>query len=124
MNRSVFALVLVSVLMSSAAQIILKLGMTSPSVSESLAAGGRWQSLFVVATNAWVIGGLALYFLSAVVWLLVLARIDVSIAYPLVGIGFIVTMLLAWLIRSEPVTVTKLLGTVFIASGVYLLARS
>ena len=123
MNRSVFALVLASVLMSAVAQIVLKGGMSSANVSHGLASASKMHAAVVVGTNPWVLCGLALYFLSAIVWLFVLARVDVSIAYPFVGMGFLVTMLLAWLIHGEPFTLAKLLGTSLIAAGVVVLAR-
>ena len=123
MNRNVFALVLLSVLMSAVAQLVLKAGMSSASVAQGLSGANKWQAAQTVGSNPWVLGGLALYFLSAVVWLLVLARVDVSIAYPLVGIGFVVTMFLAWMFHGEPITLAKVVGTSLIALGVFVLAR-
>jgi multidrug transporter EmrE-like cation transporter len=67
---------------------------------------------------------LLIYFLSAGVWLFVLARVDVSLAYPFVGLGFILTMLLGWLIRGEILSVNRVAGTALIVMGVVLLARS
>ena len=123
MNRSVLALVLSSVLMSSFAQIILKAGMSSADVLTA-SGGDRWGLARAVAFNPWVLAGLALYFASAVVWLFVLAKLDVSLAYPFVGLGFVVTMLLARLVHGEALTPTRIAATLLIAAGVLLLARS
>jgi multidrug transporter EmrE-like cation transporter len=57
-----------------------------------------------------------------VVWLFVLARLDVSIAYPFVSLGFIVTMSLGCLLFGEPFTVRKMIGTIVVMLGVYLVA--
>jgi multidrug transporter EmrE-like cation transporter len=124
MNRQVFALIVVSVFLSSAAQMLLKAGMSSLQVSNGLASNSAVQSVVSVARNPWVLVGLTVYFLSALVWLLVLARVEVSIAYPFVGMGFVVTMVLAWLIHAEPITTTKLVGTLIIAAGVMVLTRA
>ena len=67
--------------------------------------------------------GLTLYFLSAVVWLLVLSRVEVSFAYPFVGIGFILTMLLGWLAMGDTMSLARVAGTLLIAGGVVLIAR-
>ncbi len=67
-------------------------------------------------------GGLFLYGLSAVVWLFVLARLDVSVAYPFVALGFLVTMALGCLLFGEAFTVRKVLGTLIVMLGVYLVA--
>lgn len=123
MNKSVLALIVSSVLLSSLAQIVLKSGMGHPRVAESLAQGG-WSSAWSIATNPWVLGGLAIYFSSAVVWLLVLARVEVSLAYPFVGLGFVVTMLLGWWVHGDTLNLARVGGTLLIVGGVVLLARS
>ena len=68
--------------------------------------------------------GLGIYFASAAVWLLVLARVDVSLAYPFVGLGFVVTMLLAWAVHGEVLSTGRIAGTLMICAGVVVLARS
>jgi drug/metabolite transporter (DMT)-like permease len=123
MNRWMFLLVLVSVLMSASAQVVLKAGMSSPAVAASLNPAG-WHSLVVALTQPLVLVGLLMYVGSAVLWLFVLARMDVSIAYPFVGMGMVATMLLAWLVHDEPLTLAKVIGTLMISVGVVVVARS
>jgi multidrug transporter EmrE-like cation transporter len=67
---------------------------------------------------------LFVYGLSAVVWLFVLARIDVSVAYPFVSLGFVVTMVLGCLLFGEAFTIRKILGTLVVMAGVYLVAAA
>jgi len=123
MRLSTFLFILVSVAMSASAQIVLKLGMGSANIGPSLN-DRRWgEAAWLVATNPWVVSGLTLYFLSAVVWLLVLSRVEVSLAYPFVGIGFILTMLLGWLALGDSMNLTRVAGTLMIAGGVVLIAR-
>ncbi len=123
MNKYVIILIALSVLLSAFAQIALKAGMSSMSVLQALQATPGLPAFRAIATNIFVLVGLSLYFASAAVWLLVLARVDVSLAYPFVGLGFIVTMILAWLIHGEVLTLTKVAGTLLIAFGVIVLAR-
>ena len=123
MNQYLILLILCSVLLSSIAQIVLKTGMSNPSVLQAMQSQSAMQAFIAITTNVYVIGGLALYFASAAVWLLVLARVDVSFAYPFVGLGFVVTMLLAFFINGEVLSTTKIVGTLFIAIGVAIMAQ-
>jgi drug/metabolite transporter (DMT)-like permease len=124
MNKTVGLLILTNVLLTSVAQILLKGGMGSAPVVRALADGFRWSTAAVIAGNPLVLTGLTMYFLSAVVWLVVLSRVQVSLAYPFIGAGFIVTMLLAWFIHGETLTSARVAGTLLIAVGVAVLARS
>lgn len=123
MNQYLILLILCSVLLSSIAQIVLKTGMSNISVLQAMHTQSAMQAFIAIATNVYVIGGLTLYFASAAVWLLVLARVDVSFAYPFVGLGFVVTMLLAFFINGEVLSTTKIVGTLFIAIGVAIMAQ-
>lgn len=118
-----FSMILASVVSSSLAQVTLKLGMSSDRVQLAMEAGDGLSLATTVFLNLYVIVGLTLYFLAAVFWLYVLAKLDVSIAYPFVGIGFIVTMFLARFINGDPVTATKIIGTCLVSFGVVLIAR-
>jgi multidrug transporter EmrE-like cation transporter len=124
MTRSVFGLILVNVLLTSLAQVILKAGMSADAVQASLAQGARWSTALVVGSNPLVLLGLAMYFASAVIWLLILARVEVSLAYPFVGLGFVITMLLGWWIHGDTLSLMRVGGTVLIAVGVAVLAHS
>ncbi|MBI3898443.1 MAG: hypothetical protein HY308_09125 [Gammaproteobacteria bacterium] len=124
MNITLFVLILGSVALSALAQILLKLGMSSALVQHSLSSGNWYAGLVAVATNFYVIGGLALYALGAAVWLLVLAKVDVSFAYPFVGLGFILTMLLGWSLLGEGVDSSRLVGTLLVSVGVFFIAKS
>ena len=88
-------LILVSVLLAAAAQLSFKYGMMRPAMQAWLARGqADFSSWLHVPVNTAVVGGLVLYGVSTCLWLLVLARVNLSVAYPFVGLGFIATMLL------------------------------
>jgi multidrug transporter EmrE-like cation transporter len=118
MNAKILLLLLASVLLSSIAQIVLKSGLSQPHVTLALDSGSHVDAAIAIFFNMWVIIGLAVYFLAAVVWLFALARIEVSMAYPFVGVGFILTMILGKFVMGDAVTATRLLGTVLISVGV------
>jgi drug/metabolite transporter (DMT)-like permease len=124
MSPVLLLLIIASVCCSAVAQLLLKLGMSQPSVAQAIGGGAIAAIAGSVATNVWVLGGLSLYFFGAVVWLFVLARLDLSVAYPFVGLGFIVTMLLGKLVMGDVISATRLAGTLLVAGGVVLIARS
>lgn len=123
MRLGTLALILASVGMATTAQLLLKIGMGDATLRQLIEAR-RWGGLAAeLLQNAWVVIGLALYACGALVWLLVLAREELSFAYPFVGIGFIFTMLFGWWIMGDALSVQRLVGTLLIAAGVVLVAR-
>jgi drug/metabolite transporter (DMT)-like permease len=115
-------LILLSVSMSAFAQILLKTGL--PSGTRILTDSGIIPAVARVLINPWIAGGLGLYFLGAIVWLFVLARSEVSYAYPFVSFGFILTMLLGAGLLGEQVGLSRAFGTVLIVAGIICVARS
>jgi multidrug transporter EmrE-like cation transporter len=118
-------LILSGVSLSAIAQVVLKLGASGPRVQSLLAdKASPTYLLAAMAGNAYLWLGLMLYGLSALIWLLVLARVDVSFAYPFVGIGFILTMLFGAIFLSEAVGPIRILGTLLVVFGVMLVSRT
>ncbi|MET0240386.1 MAG: hypothetical protein ABW184_10875 [Sphingobium sp.] len=115
MKPLLFLMILLSVSMSAAAQLALKIG-----VGRAAGQTGILAYFF----QPLVIGGLALYGLGAILWLSVLARAPLSVAYPFVGLGFILTMFAGMLVLGEHVTPMRMGGTLLIAVGCFLVARS
>src|SRR5260364_297855 len=92
-----FACILIGVLLNASAQLLLKAG---------------------------VIAGLVCYAASLMVWIMGLSRVDVSIAYPMLSLGYVVNALLAALFFGEALTLQRSAGILIILLGVYVLARS
>ena len=115
MDRTLtFALAMLCVLLTTAAQIVLKLGVSNPAL-QTLLKSGATQSFLIRATfSPYVLGGLTLYVLSTIIWLLVLARADVSYAYPFVSIGFVLTALYAYYAMHEPMSLARIAGILLI----------
>jgi multidrug transporter EmrE-like cation transporter len=124
MTAPVFSLILLSVALSAFAQVVLKLGMSGAAVSRALAEGGAAQVAWAVAGEWRVLAGLGLYLASAAAWLFVLARLQVSAAYPFVGLGFVLTLLLGWAWLGDTLSASRIVGTLLVAAGVVLISRS
>jgi multidrug transporter EmrE-like cation transporter len=112
-----------SIAFSVAAQYSLKAGMSGQGVKEILGQPFAFRSALDVLTDKYILGGFLLYGLGAIVWLMVLSKWDVSKAYPLVGIGFILTVIVGALVGEE-VTALRVLGVIMISAGVWLVASS
>jgi multidrug transporter EmrE-like cation transporter len=123
MTFLVFVLIIISIFLSVSAQILLKNGMSSQSVTQALSSGPI-DSILSIVTNISVLSGLTAYVASVGFWLIVLSRMDVSKAYPFVGLGFILTMLFAYIFLNEPITTMKLVGTSFVFIGIILVSMS
>lgn len=125
MPPKVLLVIMISVGLSAFAQIALKAGMGSQTIQNGILTGAsRVQIVIAVAQNPYILLGLMLYGLGVVSWLVALARVDVSMAYPFMGLGFIVTMLLAVAFLGESISGLRILGTVLVTTGVVLISKS
>jgi len=118
-----FALVLLGVLLNAAAQLLLKAGTNTIGQFEFSLANAVPVGM-KVATQPHIVAGLACYVVSVVVWIMALSRVEVSVAYPMLSIGYVVNAVAAYFLFGEAVTVQRLVGIGVIVVGVYIVARS
>jgi multidrug transporter EmrE-like cation transporter len=123
LNATSLALLMTGVLLNAGAQLLLKAGTNSVGVFEfsrdNIVPVG-WK----LATEPHIIGGLTCYVISVVVWIMALSRVEVSIAYPLLSVGYVVNALAASYLFGEAVTPLRLAGIAIIILGVFIVARS
>jgi len=123
MRSADLALILTGVLLNAVAQLLLKAGARAiAGIDVSLA--NAWLLLERITLNPPIIGGLVCYAVSVVVWILALSRVDVSIAYPMLSVGYVVNAIAAWLLFGESLGATRVAGIGVIIVGVWLVARS
>jgi len=122
-NAVSLALIMMGVLLNASAQLLLKAGTNAVGHFEFSA-----QNIVPIgmklAFEPHIAGGVACYVVSVVVWILGLSRVEVSIAYPMLSIGYVLNAIAAWYLFGESLTAQKLLGIAFIIMGVFLVARS
>ncbi len=123
MRGADLALILTGVMLNAVAQLLLKAGArTLAGLPVSFADAG------VLAVRALqsgpILGGLACYVVSVAVWILALTRVPVSVAYPMLSVGYVVNALAAWALFAEQVTPQRLAGIGVIIAGCWLVARS
>ena len=117
------SLAILSICLSVAAQFTLKVGVSTEGVRLALSQPQSISALRAVLTNNHIMVGFLLYGLGAAAWLGVLAQWDVSKAYPLAGLGFVLTGAIGF-ITGEQVTLQRAAGMVMIGAGVYVVSRS
>lgn len=123
MNAISFSLVLLGVLLNAAAQLLLKAGTNAVGHFE-FHLGNLLPVGVKLALEPHILGGLACYVVSVVVWIMALSRVPVSVAYPMLSIGYVINAFVAWQWFGEALATQKLLGIGFIVVGVFLVARS
>lgn len=122
MSPLTIAAILSSLLLSAMAQVLLRKGMIG--MSPLLPPKGAIDLIGAVAGNLWLWAGLVCYGTSVAPWLFVLSRLPVSVAYPMVAIGYILTAGIGWVFLGEMVTPLRLCGIALICAGVILVAGS
>lgn len=123
MNLATFGFILTGVFLNALAQLLLKAG-TNAVGAIHLTAQNWFATGLKLATQLPIIGGLACYVISVVVWIIALSRVDVTIAYPMLSVGYIVNALGAWYFLGEAISAQRLLAIGVIIVGVVLLTRS
>ena len=123
MRLSDFSILVSGVLLNALAQLGLK---AATRVSGPLIAGdaGVWQRALnvLVVPSFWY--AMLAYGLSVIVWTVGLSRVPVSQAYPLLSLGYVINIGLAWWLLGEVPNVQRVAGIGIIVVGVVLVARS
>lgn len=119
----VLALILLDVILNVAGQLSLKYGMSQ--LGNFAISLTTLPPVFMkAATNLNVLLGLCCYGMGFLVWLIVLAKAEVSYAYPMISLGYVFTAILAKVLFGEAVTLTRMAGILITCLGVFIIARS
>lgn len=118
-KMSVLLLILVSVALGVLGQVSLKQGLTS---------SGRLElkdlisyRLLSLVKEKFVVLGIVLYISATAIWLVVLSQEEISFAYPLVALGYILVAILGKLVFNENLTFFRIIGILLIILGVYFI---
>jgi len=114
-------LILANVFLTVTAQIMLKYGMNKVGKIDSFE---NLRTLAIKAiSNPFVIGGIGIFGFTSILWLIVLSRVEISVAYPMLSLGYVLVMLWGWLVFDEKVSIIRFLGVILICLGVFLITR-
>ncbi|HEX2922506.1 MAG TPA: EamA family transporter [Chloroflexota bacterium] len=115
------ALILTSVFLGVAGQLLLKSGATQigPVIAES---GGLPRFVRSVLTSSRIWGGLSFYGVSTLFWLAALSRVELGYAYPFLSLSYAMICFTSWILFGERLTTMRLFGVAVICVGVYVVA--
>ena len=119
-DMKIYILLFFNVLLTVMGQILLKQGVSKvgPIDFRELV-----PKLTQVILNPYVIGGIAVYGFTTFVWLVILSRVKLSIAYPMLSIGYVLALPFSWLFFKESIPRGRIIGAIIICIGVYLVAQ-
>ena len=115
----IYLQIVASVCCSALAHIFLKVGASG---LRSDGAGTALSFVGQVVANPFIWLGVVLYVTAFGIGVLVLRQVDVSFAYPFISLGFILVLMVGWLVLGEPLTWPKVVGNALIIGGIMVLA--
>jgi multidrug transporter EmrE-like cation transporter len=115
------ALLLFAVIAAACGQLMLKYGMQAATMRAHRTGGSL---MFAAAASPWVLGGLAVFALSAVAWLGVLSRVPLSVAYPFNALGYIAILTASIVILHERASLLTWAGSLLVVSGLLIVVLS
>jgi drug/metabolite transporter (DMT)-like permease len=118
-----FAILFTGVVLNALAQLGLKAA-TRTTGALVAGEGTLMKRGFELLSVPWLWLALGAYGLSVIVWLVGLSRVPVSVAYPLLSLGYVINIGLAWWLLGEVPNVQRVAGIGVILCGVLLVARS
>jgi multidrug transporter EmrE-like cation transporter len=117
-------LLAIAICFSVVGELLLKTGVNQIGVEMSLQPDAIVRELVGVFTHPVILGGFALIFGGSIFWLAVLSRIDLSLAYPMLSMSYVIGVFLSWLVLKEEISWMRLLGVAIICVGVIVLGLS
>lgn len=114
-------LILLAVLLGATGQVVMKMGMK---VYGQVSATTVWAQLIPILKVPQVFLGFVCYGLSAVLWIAVVSNVDLSLAYPMVSLAYVLVFLASWFFLGEQISPLRVAGLAIIIAGVLVISRS
>ncbi len=113
-------LIIFTVIINTAGQFIVKTG-----VNRLGAVSLTDVHMIVKALTSWlIILGFVVYFASAIIWISILSRTELSWAFPILSLSYVLTALLSPVFLHESFAPQRLVGILVICLGVFLVSRT
>jgi drug/metabolite transporter (DMT)-like permease len=125
MTNNNLVVIILTVFMSASAQVFLKIGaLKIPSERFTGVNSETALAMLSVIFSKYIFTGMLIYVFSAAMWIWVLTKVDLSLAYPFISLSFIITFGFGVTLFQEPISTMKLLGTAIIMVGCVIIAKS
>jgi len=116
----IISLIIMAMSLAVASQFMLKYAMMNFGELDLFKIG----SIIRAFLSPWVIAGILVYGCSSVLWLKVLTKAELSYAYPIGSLSFILVAIFSWVIFREQITTVRMIGILLISIGVVFISRS
>lgn len=116
-----FILLIISVVLGASGQFLLRLGMKSYG---QVGVVDAFKQIFSIIFTPSVFIGFLLFALSSILWLSVISKNQLSYAYPMVSLGYILTLIFSKLFLNENINGYRIAGTLIIILGVVFISKS
>jgi drug/metabolite transporter (DMT)-like permease len=84
---------------------------------------GKLAFLFRQFLNPWIVSGFASAFIASLAWMAAMTRFELNYAYPFMSLAFIIVMVFSVLFLGEGVTAARVIGTLMVMAGLFVVAR-
>ncbi len=118
----ILGLILINVALVSSAQLLLKIG--SSRVGWIIGNNDKIVALIKIALDPYIFFGTSCYVISLILWIYILSRTQLSVAYPLMSLSYVVVMLLSIVVMKETVNFPQSIGAFFIVIGISMIFLS
>jgi drug/metabolite transporter (DMT)-like permease len=114
-------LIILTVCLNTAGQFMMKAGINKIGKIELV----RFIEFLPRIVSSWfVIGGFLSYAFSAVLWIVILSRAELSWAFPMVSLSYVITAILSPFLLDEAFSIQRFVGIIVICIGVYIVGRT
>jgi len=119
-----YGVVVICLLLLVAGQTLLKVGLLKIGGTSFLGGGALAANVAKVFSTPYIALGFVMYGCSAILWMDVLSRLDLSVAMPLVSLTYIIALIMGAFFFHEPVGWQRIGGVIFICFGLFFIVRS
>lgn len=125
MSKTVINVILlvISIGLAVSGQLAMKAGMDKVGEIKKEDFKHLGNLIMRVLKSYWAVTGILLYAISALFWLVVLSRVPLSVAYPIVAAGYVVVVIYSKLVFKEDVRFIAWIGLALIVAGVIITAQ-
>ena len=116
-------LILLSISIAVTGQLLLKIGIDRIGVNGVGSMRALIGLFSGIIKSPMILAGLFLYFISAAIWLVILSTVDLSFAYPFIGLSYVIVLILSKFILKEEVNPVRWVGAFIITAGVVIISR-
>lgn len=113
-----FIYALLTILVATSGQLILKIGIEKSLINNNLKSLTNFSEFLLVFIHPLILLGLLFYAFSALLWIVVLTELNLSVAYPILGLSYVLVLFFSYIFLGESLSAFKIFGTIFVLIGI------